>query len=439
MTLLHSLPFTSFTETNMMPKDHKELSNGALSSRDINYGGKCPEQESLPKTIPAQDNNRTPAPLSGRPGTHRSVKQCGVKPNTNTTSFPATQSKKDSEEVGFKTPEAEKDRSESVLKPPSPGTPRSVPERVINGNKTLIPVGGNGCRIFTDHQDLLPFGLAQASPPDEFVSVTTNLEKLKVAFVTSVDRMDPSAGVAGAIVVHEAEGQGCFVNLPDGRVVLTTAKHNFCKDLSVKGLIEECTSVYFVDVRGNKCVSLKSEAVRFLMQWDATKSTEEEISLRSGAGWKYGHDIAVIPLSAEHLLELHVRNDFSRAFDAVTSDFEIKVGMRVGIMACSASDNKMLAEGMQEGFPNWNYEPQRCDTFITVGEITYVGEKHVEYKVNTVPGFSGAPVFLLPDDTEDESHMKLIANHAGFLESLGTNFGFLVAPVLEQLESEGSI
>jgi hypothetical protein len=43
--------------------------------------------------------------------------------------------------------------------------PRSVPERVIHGNKTLISVGGNNCRIFTDHQDLLPFGLAEASPP----------------------------------------------------------------------------------------------------------------------------------------------------------------------------------------------------------------------------------------------------------------------------------
>jgi len=59
------------------------------------------------------------------------------------------------------------------------------------------------------------------------------------------------------------------------------------------------------------------------------------------------------------------------------------------------------------------YEPLPGDVFITVGTISRVGREHIEYEVNTVPGFSGAPVIVL--DPDSDCHMKVIAAHAGLL------------------------
>ncbi|CAB9525988.1 expressed unknown protein [Seminavis robusta] len=106
--------------------------------------------------------------------------------------------------------------------------------------------------------------------------------------------------------------------------------------------------------------------------------------------------------------------------------------MQVGIMAHSCVN--LLARSMQKGLRSGrgNYVAQAGDKFISIGHLTHVGDDHIEYSVNTVPGCSGAPVFLLPEDQgDDDNYMKLIGIHAGFSDALGTNFGFLVAEQVE--------
>lgn len=66
---------------------------------------------------------------------------------------------------------------------------------------------------------------------------------------------------------------------------------------------------------------------------------------------------------------------------------------------------------------------------IYTGKITFVGDHHIEYSVNSFKGCSGAIVFLLNYDQPEESvkksdYGKAIAVHAGFATSLGTNLGF---------------
>ena len=68
---------------------------------------------------------------------------------------------------------------------------------------------------------------------------------------------------------------------------------------------------------------------------------------------------------------------------------------------------------------------------IYTGQITLVGEKHIEYDINTFTGCSGAIVFLLdqgqPDSVDPTDYGKAIAVHSGAHPSLlDRNFGFKI-------------
>uniref|UniRef100_A0A7S3DSH3 Uncharacterized protein n=1 Tax=Entomoneis paludosa TaxID=265537 RepID=A0A7S3DSH3_9STRA len=107
--------------------------------------------------------------------------------------------------------------------------------------------------------------------------------------------------------------------------------------------------------------------------------------------------------------------------------------MQVGIMA--RSHGGLLATFMQLGCPsgdgeNATYAAQSDDMFITVGKITHVATEHIEYRVNTVPGFSGGAVVLLAPGTDE--HMQVLVAHAGCSEAKGVNFGFLVAKKVKE-------
>ncbi|CAB9525490.1 expressed unknown protein [Seminavis robusta] len=106
--------------------------------------------------------------------------------------------------------------------------------------------------------------------------------------------------------------------------------------------------------------------------------------------------------------------------------------MRVGIIACSCFGlaANTLQQGLCSGDGEEEYNAQHGDVFITVGEITHVGAEHVEYNTNTALGFSGGAAVLL--DNDSEYHMCVLAAHAGYSESKGTNFGFLVAKKAKQ-------
>ncbi|KAL3893667.1 MAG: hypothetical protein SGARI_008014 [Bacillariaceae sp.] len=210
--------------------------------------------------------------------------------------------------------------------------------------------------------------------------------------------------------------------MPDGLYILS-AKHNFNTDRNIGGIIVECQLVHVVNPQNGSPLPLKSDIVKREMEVDLSavaKNDPNGFPLRDGETWKYGCDIVKIPLADEPKISRLV----DLAFDVVSQDFEIKPGMKVGLIACSASGNVLLASEIKMNYVNMkDYVEKMLDTFVPVGEITYVGEDHVEYRMNTFPGMSGSAVFII---SNDDQHMKLIAIHAGYLAAFGSNFGFKV-------------
>ena len=293
-------------------------------------------------------------------------------------------------------------------------------------------------RLFTDHENLVPFGLS-VDNSDIHQLVIQDLLKysvsLKIGMITLTHQEKK------CFQEKDAEGQGCFLQTANG-IVMATMKHNFCKEISKEGHLEACRFVY-VTTPGGKLYPTMQEGFA-LMNWDARSLTSKDHGAfkfnsneKPNAAWKYGKELEFIPLrDQDNWLVKDLEEGNINTFEAVCTAFECKVGMQVGIMACSCVN--LLATSMQRSINSGSedYEAQQGGTFITVGTITHVGEDHVECSVNTVPGVSGAPVFLLTGG--DEHHMKRIAIHAGFSEGLGENFGFLVAKKVEEYGAEGT-
>jgi hypothetical protein len=68
---------------------------------------------------------------------------------------------------------------------------------------------------------------------------------------------------------------------------------------------------------------------------------------------------------------------------------------------------------------------------IYTGEVTYVGQDHVAYNINTFKGFSGALVFLVagPEQSnfvQPAQFGKVIAVHAGYDSGSDSNIGFKI-------------
>lgn len=76
------------------------------------------------------------------------------------------------------------------------------------------------------------------------------------------------------------------------------------------------------------------------------------------------------------------------------------------------------------------------ETKVYGGRITFVGENHIEYDINTFEGCSGAIVFLLDENQHEsvapEDYGKAIALHTGTHPLLSDrNFAFKLAKWLE--------
>jgi hypothetical protein len=101
----------------------------------------------------------------------------------------------------------------------------------------------------------------------------------------------------------------------------------------------------------------------------------------------------------------------------------------VGIAVyCSAVKGSTYDGDVEDKKLQQLYGPALSVTIYT-GKISYVGEHHIEYDINTYRRCSGAIVFLLEHNEQHPSVKgfdcgKAIAVHAGFKEALGTNIGF---------------
>lgn len=213
-------------------------------------------------------------------------------------------------------------------------------------------------------------------------------------------------------------------------------RHHFCQEINKDGQLEEILSVVVSAPKAN--FPFPFDLVPFLENWDATKLTENDVF--KPTNWKYGNELELIRVNNRQTLKLRrfreaVDAARIKAFKSVSTNFKIEIGMRVGILArsCFGLAAKNLRSELRGG--EENYQPQPGDTFIKVGTISYVGCEHIEYDINTAPGFSGGPVVLLNKDSD--CHMKVVASHAGYSEHRGMNFGFLIAEKLESRKNGG--
>jgi hypothetical protein len=150
--------------------------------------------------------------------------------------------------------------------------------------------------------------------------------------------------------------------------------------------------------------------------------------------WKHGIDIAWgdtrITSCADDPASLEiVRN----SFQLVRDTFKLKKGQTVGIAVYSDTGatpktvgDKILSQPELDKI----YGPAGT-THIYTGTITFVGEQHIEYDLNSFEGCSGAIVFLLnleaqPADSGVLSADvgKAVAVHAGAHPRKLENFGF---------------
>ena len=317
----------------------------------------------------------------------------------------------------------EDERAPAIKKPPTPPQHRSCPERIVVQNRTIHkPV--DSTRLFTDAEHFYALGIYEAPWSTEEENRRVAERIMKHALCLNLEMMfgDGSGGLFGT------EAQACVVKMNDGYST-ATAKHNFCTDLNENTLVEE-------EVLRVVAMSVSEpNRVYKIGQWSSLQEDFRTSNLDSpeafrlpgkGSIWKYGNEVVLTPLNEEHNKTLLSALANERIIPFEIADLDIEIGMEIGILASSCS-NGSLASTVQNEFRGSQYscEESQRDTFITVGTITDVSPDHVEYQINTVKGFSGAPVFLL-DPNDSTKHMKLIAVHSGYSTVLNSNFGFRV-------------
>lgn len=166
-------------------------------------------------------------------------------------------------------------------------------------------------------------------------------------------------------------------------------------------------------------------------------SLRENVDDSSAALWKFGVDVSKGKMINEAISGL---SGLADSFDEVRSTFQCERGQKVGITVLFSEDSKPNKKTIQgvggpvqaatEGIIAEIYGAPNVPHVYT-GTITYVGEKHIEYTINSFTSCSGAIVFLLdkdqPASVQDCDFGKAIAVHGGAHPTLSNrNVGFLL-------------
>ena len=174
------------------------------------------------------------------------------------------------------------------------------------------------------------------------------------------------------------------------------------------------------------------------------------VELRFGIVWTTGNEVCRGPPADIRSLIYHSDatnfRETTLHTTVVNDNFEYAVGMKVAIAVYTNNETSLtkseaslapcVAKDTIQGVLSWFLGPpsflfKNCfpkkqsniDLIITTGEITHVGNDHVEYNINTVGGHAGALVVMY-DHNHPKDHGKAIAVHAGHSNALGANIGF---------------
>lgn len=220
-------------------------------------------------------------------------------------------------------------------------------------------------------------------------------------------------------------GQGGFVKMFDDTTQTETARLVTCKHLwSAPGFILSfCNILSYQTMNYNLFTG---------PQFDLCKSDRLlPVNLRDDIKWKDGFGVAIA--KSKILTAENVPAEAS-TFEFVGPDFEYevgqKIGMAVGTTSLQLSDLASRIQGQTSKSLQSVYGQMDGSVHIHTGEITRVENQHIEHDINTIPGFSGAMIFLLdqkqPLSVAKQDYGKVIAVHVGAPKKLlGTaNIGF---------------
>eukprot|EP01006_Ploeotia_vitrea_P028534 TRINITY_DN61204_c0_g1_i3.p1 TRINITY_DN61204_c0_g1~~TRINITY_DN61204_c0_g1_i3.p1 ORF type:complete len:299 (+),score=34.77 TRINITY_DN61204_c0_g1_i3:112-1008(+) len=268
-------------------------------------------------------------------------------------------------------------------------------EKLVKTGRTTVPFGAN----YTDDKDAISETLLDAACRNAF--------HLYLYYTTEDDEFE------------EAHGQCGFVHL-GGVARAVTALHNVVdEEKEGKMWLFHHAAASPLDP-----TSLNSQRV----QWPkGVKQANIRPYVGAANEWRYGVDVQ---WGTRHY-NLDFKNIQRRSFQMVAKGFDFHVGQKVGIAVerCEApiTPENVEANVTQEEIKRI-YGGQ--GTVVYTGEITHVGQQHIEYNLNSFRGCSGAIVFLLdkgqPPTVEQRHHGKAVAVHAGGVPGERMNFGFLL-------------
>lgn len=227
----------------------------------------------------------------------------------------------------------------------------------------------------------------------------------------------------------------------DFSVVPVTAKHNLrCMDGGKLNAVQAEARIgerHTADFAFDDLNWMSSTTDSVTIRSDGNK----ELRVRS-ATWTYGVDISkgnLVANPTEGVTSEH------SSFALVRDTFHLEVGQKVGMAVLFTPQGKptrqtVASVGVQEvdisdseleriyGQPN--------SVNLYTGLITYVGDDHIEYDINTFTGCSGATVFLLdqgqPPSVQQCDYGRAVAVHAGAHPFMATrNLGFKILRAFE--------
>lgn len=253
------------------------------------------------------------------------------------------------------------------------------------------------------------------------------------------------------------------------RVCLVTARHHILqKNVAIVDSGGDRQAICLGHgVNNRSCLPMLRSALFF--------QQPRPLLLRDGVSWKQGWDVEYGPKKNNTWWRkspsVSVRqyqvpsNSSSRVFDIVpATGFQYQKGQKVGIVVSSMGQkldlllpqvmatvqrpdfhhqqysrwaaHVLIDDDTEDGDPHQNFQqaliaiygPTSNSIRIYTGEITRVGQDHLEHNINTHPGCAGAMMFLLPSNVDHPNWGKAVAVHVGFKEALKTNIGLKLRP-----------
>lgn len=248
--------------------------------------------------------------------------------------------------------------------------------------------------------------------------------------------------------IHPYSGQAALVRNPqNGAVMFVTCKHNTGAEANKKGELEVCLDPHECMLQDNSAADIH------LPDTGWRKMPSHAVKLRDGATWSNGFDLSLGPTIHADSAEEHWPNDpwrkefledllqKIRPFEVVGDGFSSDVGLKIGIVVFNPYAEKEEAFSEVNGLADIDVDEsyanvtkgiteakieavlgEKDSVMIYTGCITFDGNQHIEYNVNTYNGCSGAIVIVM--DRGHPDFGKALAVHAGYKDVLDKNVGF---------------